>query len=131
MPPDDDQRDILDAIFAEKADGTPAAFEVAAVAPRQNLKTSTLELAALTDLFVFREPLHIWTAHLFDTAQKTFAHMERLIRSHPDYRDRVKFDHGNDDQAITLLPTGERIEFRARSKGAGRGVTGAKITFDE
>lgn len=132
MPPDAEQRAILDAIFAEDVAGVPAFFSVAVVAPRQNLKTSTLEIAALTDLFVFGVPLHVWTAHLVSTAQKTFEHMVGLIASNEDFRSRCVWPPRttNGEQRIELL-TGERIEFRARSGGGGRGFTGNKVTLDE
>lgn len=131
MPMDPEQRMILDAIFAENEPGEPACFSVAAIAPRQNLKTATLEVAALTDVFVLGEPVHTWTAHLFDTAQKTFAHMCQLIEGNDDYSKRVAaITKGNGKEAIELV-TGERIEFAARSKGGGRGKTGDKITWDE
>lgn len=131
MPMDPEQRMILDAIFAESEPGVPACFSVAVVAPRQNLKTATLEIAALTDVFVLGERLHAWTAHLFATAQKTFAHMVQLIEGNDDYRKRVaRIRRANGDEAIELV-TGERIEFHARSKGGGRGITGDKITWDE
>lgn len=131
MVMDDEQRMILDAIFAENEPGQPACFSVAAIAPRQNLKTATLEIAALTDVFVLGEPLHAWTAHLFDTAVKTFNHMCQLIESNDDFRKRCrkpKASHGF--ESIELL-TGEKIEFHARSKGKGRGIAGDKITWDE
>jgi hypothetical protein len=131
MPMDDEQRMILDAIFAEDQPGKPACFSVAVVAPRQNLKTATLEIAALTDVFVLGEPLHAWTAHLFDTAQKTFEHMCQLIEGNDDFRKRCRKPRtANGDEAIELL-SGERIEFHARSKGGGRGISGDKITWDE
>lgn len=131
MPMDPEQKMILDAVFAENAPGEPALFSVAVVAPRQNLKTATLEIAALTDVFVLGEPVHTWTAHLFDTAQKTFTHMVQLIEGNDDFRRRVhQVTKGNGKEAIELV-TGERIEFAARSKGGGRGKTGDKITWDE
>lgn len=71
MVMDDDQRDILDAIYAEDKPGIPTSFEVAVVAPRQNIKTSTFEIAALTDVFVLELPLHVWSAHLYPTTQKS------------------------------------------------------------
>ena len=131
MVMDDEQKMILDAIFAENEPGSPACFSVGVVAPRQNLKTATLEIAALTDVFVLGEPLHAWTAHLFDTAVKTFDHMCQLIESNDDFRKRCrkpKASHGF--ESIELL-TGEKIEFHARSKGGGRGIAGDKITWDE
>ena len=131
MPMDEEQRMILDAIFAENEPGRPACFSVAAIAPRQNLKTATLEIAALTDVFMLKEPLHAWTAHLFDTAQKTFEHMCELIEGNDDFRRRCRKPRtANGKEAIELL-TGEKIEFHARSKGGGRGITGDKITWDE
>jgi hypothetical protein len=135
MAPDEDQCEILDDIYRVKDDDPtiPACFEVAIVAPRQNIKTSTLEIAALTDLFVFREPLSIWTAHLYQTSAKTFEHMRRLIEGAPAYRDLCRWPPrtANGDQSIELL-TGEAIEFYARSKRAARGFAGvAKITLDE
>lgn len=131
MPMDAEQRMILDSIFAENEPGRPACFSVAVVAPRQNLKTATLEIAALTDVFVLGEPMHAWTAHLFDTAQKTFAHMCELIEGCDDFRRRCRKPRtANGKEAIELL-SGEKIEFHARSKGGGRGITGDKITWDE
>ncbi len=131
MVMDEEQRMILDAIFAERAPGSPTCFSIGICAPRQNLKTATLEIAALTDVFVLGEPLHTWTAHLFDTAQKTFAHMVQLIDGNDDYSNRVKaVTRGNGKEAIELI-TGERIEFQARSISKGRGVAGDKITWDE
>jgi hypothetical protein len=131
LPPDPDQRAILDAIYAVHPDDRPVCFEVGVLAPRQNIKTSTLEVAALTDLFVFREPLHIWTAHLFKTARKSFDDMVMRIEGNRDFRRRCRKPRtANGDESIELL-TGEKIEFHARSKGGGRGLTGNKVTLDE
>lgn len=131
LPPDDQQQMILDAIYAEDEAGEPAAFEVAAVAPRQNLKTAALEVAALTDLFVFGEELIIWSAHLFPTARKSFLHMVQLIESCDDLRRQChKPRSANGSEMIQLL-TGQAIEFHARSKGGGRGMTGSKVVLDE
>lgn len=128
---DPEQRLILDAIFAESSPGVPAAFEVGVIAPRQNLKTATLQIAALTDVFVLGERLHMWTAHLFPTAVAAFEGMVQLVESNDDFRKRCRKPRtANGDEAIELL-TGERIKFHARSKGGGRGFTGDKITFDE
>lgn len=130
LDPDPEQRWLLDAIFAENPDATPAAYEVCAVAPRQNIKSSTLEVAALTDLFVFGVVLAVWTAHEFKTARKTFLDMRTRIMSHPDYAARAEFEMAHGKEAI-VLDTGERLEFHARSSGSGRGFTCEKITLDE
>jgi hypothetical protein len=133
LPPDPDQRAILDATFAysESARDRPAAFEVGIVAPRQNLKSSTLEVAALTDLFVMREPLQLWSSHLFKTAKATFKHMVDLIDGAPEYRRKCRRPRtATGDEAI-VLTTGEEIQFAARTRGGGRGLTARKVTLDE
>lgn len=133
LPPDPDQWAILDAIFAYRSDEPerPAAFEVAVVAPRQNLKSSTLEVAALTDLFVNREPLQLWSSHLFKTAKATFKHMTELIDGTPEYRRKCRRPRtATGDEAI-VLTTGEEIQFAARTRGGGRGLTARKVTLDE
>lgn len=132
LSPDRNQRDILDGIFAEDDAGLPACFEVAVVAPRQNLKTAVLQVAAMTYLFVAGEELVIWTAHLFKTTQKAFEGMVKLIGANPDYKAKCRWPPrtANGDEAIELK-TGQRIEFHARSKGSGRGFTGSKIILDE
>lgn len=133
MDPDPDQRLILDAVYGYRSGepSKPACFEVAVLAPRQNIKTSTLEIAALTDLFVFGVPLHIWTAHLFKTARETFMHMVQLIDSNREYRRLCKPPRtANGSEQIELL-SGEQIQFHARSKGGGRGLTAPRVTLDE
>jgi hypothetical protein len=130
LTPDDEQQWLLDAIYAVNDRGLPAAYEVNVTAPRQNLKSATLEIAALTDLFVFGVDLAVWTAHEFKTARKTFLDMRRRIMGHPDYAARATFEMAHGKEAITL-DTGERLEFHARSQGSGRGFTCRKITLDE
>lgn len=130
-PMDAEQRLILDAIYAEARPGIPTCFEVGVIAPRQNLKTATLEVAAITDVFVLGEQLHVWTAHLFKTAVASFRNMVTLIEGSDDFRRRCRKPRiANGDEAIELL-SGEKIEFHARSKGGGRGRSGAKVTVDE
>src|SRR5688500_1290188 len=123
LVPDAEQQWLLDAIYAEKESGIPASFEVAVVAPRQNLKSATLEIAALTDAFVMDVPLHIWTAHLLGTAQKSFQDMRSRILQNPDYAGRVKFYEGHQDMSLHVdADDGDvltkTVEFHARS---GRG----------
>lgn len=130
LDPDAEQRWLLDQIFAEDADGYPTAYEVAVVAPRQNLKSAVLEVAALTDLFVVGVPLAVWTAHEFKTARKAFEDMRQRIRRHPHYDARASFRDSHGEEAI-FLDTGERLEFHARSGGSGRGFTCDRLTLDE
>jgi hypothetical protein len=130
LTPDPEQRWLLDAIYAEKAPHVPAAFEVCVVGPRQNIKSSTLEIAALTDLFVVGIPLSVWTAHQFKTCRKSFEDMRRRIIKNPEYNSRCKFRDSHGQEAI-ILDTGETIEFHARSDSSGRGFTCDRLTLDE
>jgi hypothetical protein len=132
LPPDDEQRWILDSIYAEKAPDRPASFEVAVISPRQNIKTSTLGIAALADLFVFGVEKHVWSAHLSDTAKATFADFRTWIGSNADYDDQVTYYEGHQDMAIVHKESGNRIEFGSRTGKGKRGLTGVKrVTLDE
>lgn len=132
LPPDEQQQWILDTIYAEKAPDRPASFEVAVISPRQNIKTSTLGIAALADLFVFGVERHLWTAHHGDTLKGTFQDFRAWIKSNHEYDDRVTFYEGHQDMAIVDKETGATIDFQSRSGKAGRGLTGVKrITLDE
>jgi len=131
LVPDAEQQLVLDAIFAEAEPGTPACFEVGVIAPRQNLKTAALQIAALTYLFVFDVELIVWTAHLFPTARKAFEGMCALIDANPDLKRRCR-DHRTANGSETIeRKSGQKIEFHARSKGGGRGFTGDKVILDE
>lgn len=132
LPPDDEQRWILDTCFAERSPDIPASFEVAVISPRQNIKTSTLGIAALTDLFVFGVERHLWTAHHGDTLKGTFQDFRAWIKSNPEYDEQVTFYEGHQDMSIVHTETGATIDFQSRSGKAGRGLTGVKrITLDE
>jgi hypothetical protein len=131
--PDAEQMMILDAIFALGPDGYSAAFEIAAICTRQNLKTAAFEMAALGWLFLTDEELVIWSAHLFSTAEKTFAHLEKVISNHKPFHKRLArngFSHGNGDESIKLK-TGGELAFRTRNKDNARGLTGSKVILDE
>jgi hypothetical protein len=133
LVPDSEQQPILDAVAAESAPGMPAVFEVAVIAPRQNLKTAAFQVAALTCLFVFGDELIVWTAHLFKTAVKAFQGMCRLINANPELKAQCRWPPrtANGDESIELK-SGARIEFHARSKGGGRGYDGVdKVFLDE
>lgn len=132
LPPDDEQRWILDTIYAEKAPERPASFEVAVISPRQNIKTSTLGIAALADLFVFGVERHLWTAHHGDALKGTFNDFRAWIKSSPEYDEQVTFYEGHQDMSIVHKDTGNVIDFQSRTGKAGRGLTGVKrITLDE
>jgi len=122
---------LLDDTFAIDKNGKSAAFEVAAIACRQNLKTGWLKLAALGFLFVTDQRLVVWSAHEFAAAQEAFRDLEQLIIGSDVLRKRVKnIYRGNGDEAIELYGD-RRLIFKARTKGAGRALSGDKVILDE
>lgn len=132
LPPDDEQQDALDALFAERAPGEPAARHACIVGARQNIKTSTLEVAAATDLLVLGIPGAVWTAHESKTSTKSYQDLiGRLLRSE-DFSPLIDHRAGRGEERIFLLEDpGISLEYRARSGGSGRGFTTARLTLDE
>jgi hypothetical protein len=128
---DAEQRLILDALLAERSDGRWVAFEAAVVMARQNGKTRGLQALVLADLFLFESSLIVWTAHLFDTAQEAFRDIVALIDGAEHLSRRVKHVHrARGDEGIELVD-GRRLNFLARSKTGGRGLSGDRVILDE
>ncbi len=128
---DEVQRWQVDANLAVGDDGLPACRETAIVGPRQTVgKTVALEVCALADVFLFDVPLHVWTAHLYSTSQKTYHDMQRRISRNREYATRCEYRETNGEQSIIV--DGERvIEFHARSGKRGRGFSTSRLTLDE
>lgn len=133
LAPYPEQSLLLDAIFAlDPADpNKSAAFEAGVICTRQQLKTGLLKQVALGWLFVTPQPLVIWSAHEFGTAQEAFRDMQGLIASSPDLDRRVaKIRTAAGSESIEMKD-GSRLRFKARTSGGGRGLTGSKIILDE
>lgn len=131
FPPDVQQEAALDMIFGVRSDGLSAAFEIALIVGRQNLKTAVFKMAALGWLYLFEERLVVWSAHEFSTAMEALRDMEELIVNSDFLRKATRrITHGNGSEAIETM-TGARISFKTRTKGGGRGLSGRKIIFDE
>ncbi len=135
--PDPEQRLILDELFGYRG-LKPAAREVGICAPRQNIKTGVLKMAALGWLYVSELRLVIWSAHEFNTAQEAFRDLCMLIEDNPDLDAEVKWtsrgktgiSRGHGEQAIELRGD-RRLIFKARTKSGGRGLTGDRVVLDE
>ena len=128
---DPEQLLALEAILAEKPDGSWAGFEACVIAARQNLKTYLLEALVLADLFLFGSELVVWTAHLFPTTMEAFRDLTRIVEANDHLRRRVKkVSAANGEESFELL-SGQRIVFRARSKTGGRGLSGDRVILDE
>ena len=135
--PDAEQRLILESLYAEAEPGSNfqsgrwAALESAIIASRQNVKTSSMLMAALADLFLFDARLVIWTAHLFSTAAEAFLDFKNLIDGNAHLSRKVRrITEAAGNQGVELM-SGSRIKFLARSKASGRGMSGDAVFFDE
>lgn len=130
LPLDPEQRLALDLMFAENGDRL-AALEFAIVAPRQNIKTHLFKAAAWGDLLLFDQNLVVWSAHEFNTAMEAFRDMEELADGSPLISRRIKkISHENGGEGIEFM-SGQRLRFKARTKGGGRGITGDRVFLDE
>jgi rubredoxin len=113
--------------------GQWAAFEVLLELARQNGKSWILDLIALTALYTWQLKTIVYSAHETTTAMEAFERIEGLIQATPALRavtpDRC-FTHGNGKEKIRLA-TGERILFKTRTSGGGRGLSGDLVICDE
>ncbi|WP_219852866.1 terminase [Streptomyces solincola] len=108
-----------------------AAFEVGLVVSRQNGKGSILEARELAGLYLFGERLIIHSAHQFDTSKEAFARILMLIEQTPDLEAEVKRVSRSHGEEGIELKSGQRLRFRTRTKGGGRGFTGDCLILDE
>lgn len=127
---DEWQQFALVEALGEQA-GKWAAFQVAIELGRQNGKGAILEARELAGLFVLGERLLIHTAHEFATATEAFRRILELIESTPDLDRRVsRVMRSNAERGIELK-TGQRLLFKARTRGGGRGFSGDCVILDE
>lgn len=131
-PLDESQRFTLQAALGERADGSWAAATVADFEPRQNGKNDTCAARELAGLILFGEQLIIHTAHEFPTANESFLRLVSVFENWDDLRKRVqRIRYANGEQGIELI-SGQRLKYRARTGGSGRGFAKADLTvYDE
>lgn len=124
------QGTLMDGL-ALRPNGSWLNFEVGIVGPRQNGKNGVLEARELGGLFVLGERLIIHSAHMFDTSLEAFRRLLFLIENNPDFDRRVKrVSRAHGEEGIELKG-GQRIRFRTRTKGGGRGFSGDCVILDE
>jgi hypothetical protein len=128
---DPGQQLVLQHGLAEKPGGRWAAFEVGVVQSRQNGKGAIIEARELAGLYLLGERLIVHTAHLFDTALEAFRRVLELIESTPDLDSRVKRVSRSHGEEGVELKSGQRLKFKARTKGGGRGFSGDCVILDE
>ena len=134
--PDPQQEHALDVIFAIGSAGLSAAFSVALISCRQNLKTGCLKQTALGWVFVTEEPLVVWSAHEMDTTRDAMRELVTLIENAPFLSKHLPATvnrgiyEGKTEERIELAD-GRRIKFKARTRTGGRGLSANKVILDE
>jgi len=108
-----------------------SASRVGVWVPRQNGKGAIIEARVLAGLFLLREPLIIWSAHRYNTAQEGFLRIRTLIEQTPDLDRQVhRYWTAAGEQGISLRG-GPRLRFLARSRTSGRGWGAPCVVWDE
>ncbi len=127
------QKITLRAGLGERADGSWAATRIADFGPRQGTgKNDKIAARELAGLILFGERLIIHTAHEFPTANESFLRLVAVFEAWDDLRRKVaRIRYANGEQGIELL-TGQRLKYRARTGGSGRGFAKADlVVYDE
>jgi hypothetical protein len=125
------QQLVLTDMLGERPDGRWASFEFGLTVGRQNGKGSVLEARELAGLFLLDEKLIIHSAHEQATSSEHFRRLLNLIEGVPEFDQRVlKAPKGKGAEAIELRG-GQRIFFKTRTGGGGRGLTGDLVVLDE
>jgi hypothetical protein len=129
------QRWVVEMALAERVDGTWAAFEVGFVCPRQNGKNFILEVIQIACIYLFGDATLVHSAHKFDTAVEHFGRLKWLFENTPELSELLlpgdgSFVTSNGKEHIRFN-TGQRILFKTRYRGGGRGFTGDKVFLDE
>lgn len=128
---DEWQKFVLVNALGERADGRWAAPTVGLVVGRQNGKNSILEARELAGIFLFDERVIVHSAHEQATSSEHFRRLLALIEGVPEFERRVlKVVQGKGSEAIELRG-GQRVLFKTRTGGGGRGFTADLLVFDE
>lgn len=127
---DEWQRWWLHNALAESPSGDWACGENVLICGRQSGKNVILAALELFALDLARDPLIIHSAHEVPTALAHFHFMLSIIESTPDLARKVKrVSYTNGKECIEF--GGSMLQFRARGKNSGRGLTASRIVFDE
>jgi phage terminase large subunit-like protein len=125
------QERVLVGAQGERDDGKHAALEVGVVVPRQNGKDGILEMRTLGGLLILEEELITYSAHQFDTSLEAFRRLLHYFENYDELSRRVKrVSKSHGEEGIELL-SGQRVRFRTRTAGGGRGFTGDCLFLNE
>jgi phage terminase large subunit-like protein len=135
------QEHVLRSSLGEQRNGKWTSTSVGLVVPRQNGKNALLEARELAGLFLFGEKLIIHTAHEVATARESMLALMSRLKASPELMEHVKGFEGDPDKDFAGMKTGNdpgitlkngnRLAYRARSKGSGRGFSGDLVIADE
>lgn len=128
---DEAQRGVLIDACGCREDDRWAAFEVAVDEPRQNGKGAIIEARELAGIFAWGERLILHSAHEFQTATEAMLRMEDLLAADPSISAQVKSVSRSHGSEGFIFKTGQRLRYRTRTKGGGRGFTGDTLILDE
>lgn len=130
---DGNQAMCLNDMFSVRP-GTADSWNVvedATVCDRQNLKTVTLEAAALAKAVLFEDDRVVWTAHEYPTSVEAFRDLKPWFTDFAHISRTVKQVYeGKGDESIEFMD-GRWLLFRARTKHGGRGISGDTVILDE
>jgi hypothetical protein len=122
---------VLGESLNENKRGEWSAFEVGLMVSRQNGKDEILTARQLAGLFLLGERLIISSAHQFDTSLESFRRLLAFVENTPEFSRRVKrISRSHGEEGIELT-NGQRIRFRTRTKGGGRGFTCDLLMLNE
>lgn len=125
------QENVLRAALGERSDGTWAASRVCMSVPRQQGKTALFEARELAGLLLFGEQLIVHSAHLVPTALEGFQRIKGYFENYDDLRRKVRrIREANGDQMVEMM-SGQRLLFKARARGSGRGFSADVLMLDE
>lgn len=131
-PLDEAQKFVIRAAMGQRIDETWAAATVAHFMSRQNGKNDVVAAREFAGLLLFGEGLIIHTAHLVPTAVEAFNRLVAVFENYDDLRRQVRVRYANGEQAIQVIKTGQRLMYKARSGGSGRGYAKADlVVYDE
>jgi hypothetical protein len=124
------QADIIVGSMGVRPDGKWSAFEVGVDVPRQNGKDAILEVRTLAGLYLIGERLITFSAHQFDTSLEAFRRLLELVEEADLQREIKRISRSHGEEGIELK-TGQRVRYRTRTKGGGRGFSGDCLILNE
>jgi hypothetical protein len=124
------QADVIVGSMGVRPDGKWSAFEVGVDVPRQNGKDAILEVRTLAGLYLVGERLITFSAHQFDTSLEAFRRLLELVEEADLQREVKRVSRSHGEEGIELK-TGQRVRYRTRTKGGGRGFSGDCLILNE